>query len=300
MKKCIKCGNEKELRSFPSEKWGGKIHYRGYCKECRNGDRKNNIAKIIEMPDTKKCSVCGECKPLDRFNKSYSGKYGRDNRCTTCKVTKTHERYRDCPPDYSKLIKINGTIIKKCTKCLILKNINEFNSNMNNIDHLNHSCVICIREYRQFPENKKRRSNLKRIRHSEDPSFRLRSNVSASIIHYLKGDSKSNKSLQLLGINTIEEYRNYLEDQFGNEFTWENYGTEWQIDHIIPISAFDLSNSSHQTVAFNKYNTRPLNRVANAKRIKYVVSENDLKLAISNGLVIPIEVMEYLNKKTIQ
>jgi hypothetical protein len=38
----------------------------------------------------------------------------------------------------------------------------------------------------------------------------------------------------------------------------ENHGKEWHIDHVIPISKFDLNNQEEQILAFNWRNTMPL------------------------------------------
>ncbi len=38
---------------------------------------------------------------------------------------------------------------------------------------------------------------------------------------------------------SIEEYIEYLEDQFTEDMNWSNHGTVWQIDHILPIGRSD-------------------------------------------------------------
>jgi len=49
-----------------------------------------------------------------------------------------------------------------------------------------------------------------------------------------------------------------LEAQFLPGMTWENYGSEWHVDHIIPLSAYDLTDPAEQREAFHYTNLQPL------------------------------------------
>ena len=61
---------------------------------------------------------------------------------------------------------------------------------------------------------------------------------------------------ELIGISIVD-LRKYLEKQFKQGMTWENYG-EWSIDHIIPLASFDLSTAEEQKKAFHYTNLQPL------------------------------------------
>lgn len=60
----------------------------------------------------------------------------------------------------------------------------------------------------------------------------------------------------LLGCS-INEYICYLEDNFQEGMTWENREF-WSIDHIIPLSRYDISNKRDIKKAFNYKNTQLL------------------------------------------
>ena len=47
-------------------------------------------------------------------------------------------------------------------------------------------------------------------------------------------NGKNNRTVNYLCC-TIEEYREYLENQFTSDMTWDNMGSYWQVDHIIPV-----------------------------------------------------------------
>ena len=52
----------------------------------------------------------------------------------------------------------------------------------------------------------------------------------------------------------------------------ENHGKEWHIDHVIPISKFDLSNESQQLLAFNWRNTMPLSCKENLSKNNKIIT----------------------------
>jgi hypothetical protein len=60
---------------------------------------------------------------------------------------------------------------------------------------------------------------------------------------------------------TTREYKAYIESMFQKGMSWRNRGTgktEWTIDHIKPLSSFDLSDSRQCLEAFHYTNTRPV------------------------------------------
>lgn len=269
MKVCIKCLIEKDFSSYSVG--------RNVCKKCRIDSRKSKVIGLID----KTCSVCKKIKTVDNFDKSYSGKGGYDNRCKPCKKM-NKKKYK---------ISTNK-ISKKCSTCGMEKKLEYFYNNININDGKHALCIECHKAYRT--NYKPKRSELKRYRTKVDPSFRLRCNTASAINHYLRGQSKSNKSLNLLGVDNIGQYRVFLESQFGENYSWDNYGKEWHIDHIIPINIFDLSNPEHQIIAFSHLNTRPLPIRENLSRSKDSFSLNDLKVVIDRGLTLPIEILDKL------
>jgi len=94
----------------------------------------------------------------------------------------------------------------------------------------------------------------------EDPNFRLRMNLRNATKNALKFGNKGGSAVVSLGCS-IEEYRAYLESKFQPGMTWDNYGTgkgKWNIDHIQPLSRFDLSDPEQFNKACHFSNTQPL------------------------------------------
>jgi hypothetical protein len=75
------------------------------------------------------------------------------------------------------------------------------------------------------------------------------------------------------------QLRQWIEGQWKRGMSWENYGEKWQIDHIVPISKFKLSDPAEQKKANHFTNLQPLWNPANqAKRDKIVAAQTGLLL----------------------
>jgi len=89
---------------------------------------------------------------------------------------------------------------------------------------------------------------------------RVRSNLSNRIRAVMKrqGRAKNAPTLRFLGC-TVKQLRERIESMFDSRMSWENYGLYgWHIDHIIPMSAFDLNKPDHRDLCCNYLNLRPL------------------------------------------
>ena len=66
------------------------------------------------------------------------------------------------------------------------------------------------------------------------------------------------------------EYFDWILNYNGG-YTLENRGAEWHIDHVIPLSHFDLDNEEQQLLAFNWRNTMPLSVKENLSKNKKIL-----------------------------
>jgi hypothetical protein len=67
---------------------------------------------------------------------------------------------------------------------------------------------------------------------------------------------------------TAADFRNYIESQFVANMSWENYGTVWQVDHILSLHHHDLTKIDQFAAACHFSNCRPLFKADNYKRPK--------------------------------
>ena len=70
---------------------------------------------------------------------------------------------------------------------------------------------------------------------------------------YVLEKNKSTYYARFFGIG-IELFRGWIEIQFDSEMHWDNFGTNWQIDHIIPISYFDFKSEEDMEICWNFLN----------------------------------------------
>jgi hypothetical protein len=62
---------------------------------------------------------------------------------------------------------------------------------------------------------------------------------------------------EILGCDS-QDLRWHIEKQFKAEMSWKNYATEFEIDHIQPLSRFDLTNPEEVKKAAHYTNLQPL------------------------------------------
>ncbi len=190
----------------------------------------------------KECYKCKSTKPKDDFHKSKSKKDGLETKCKSCVLEHSKKYYKE------------NTEVRK----QVVKNWEENNIERKKINRKSYS-------ERNKDKEKSYSYYYFKERYENDLKFKLFHNLRTRIYKSIK--NRSNSSKELLGC-TIDEYYTYIENQFDNYMTWNNYGTYWEIDHIIPINTFDLSIKEHCIEAFNYKNTRPLSCLENSTRPK--------------------------------
>lgn len=116
------------------------------------------------------------------------------------------------------------------------------------------------REYRKAmtPEQKASARAREAQRKATDPQFRLAKLVRRRLRTALKGGAKVGSAVAHLGC-TVEAAVAHVAGQFQQGMSWENHGfTTWHIDHIKPLSSFDLTDPEQLAKACHYSNLQPL------------------------------------------
>lgn len=229
-KTCTKCQAEKEITEFHKSK-DGKFGVRAICKVCIRQMDRDYYAKHREEILPKKNEYQ---KEYYRNNPEKVKKYQMERYLKT-RVLKGRPK---ADPEARKQYSIRWRQENKERLSVLEKKWK-----LENSDKLREQG----RARREIPENK------------------IKANLRNRIWCALKGVCYSEKSRELIGL-PLSEYMEYLECQFDENMNWENYGSYWSVDHVIPLSKFDLNSHDKRVLAFNFRNTRPLNNYDNIKK----------------------------------
>jgi len=109
-----------------------------------------------------------------------------------------------------------------------------------------------------------------------DIKWRLKSNLRCRIKRAINGNYKSGSAIESLGCS-IYEFKVYLEKLFQPGMSWDNYGRDgWHIDHIKPLSLFDLTDPKQLKEACYYTNLQPLWQYDNLKKGNNYHERNNL------------------------
>lgn len=227
------------------------------------------------MEGTKKCTKCSQELPLDRFYKikHKSGKEGYDSWCKCCRIADSARRRKD-NPEKAKAQRArwrkNNLERERAQSAKWRKNNPEKARSANAAwrrDNPEKHRANYVR-WRKCNLGKARlgRTRYVKGRRAVDIDFRIKLNITSAMYRALNGNDKSDHTIELLGCS-IEYLRHYLEDQFVEGMTWDNYGRNgWHIDHIIPLSYFDFTDPEQQKRAWHYTNLRPLWAIDNMQK----------------------------------
>ena len=128
-------------------------------------------------------------------------------------------------------------------------------------------CDTCYRRWRyhNVPGVKEQQIIAERCRKHQDINYRLSGNLRCRFWQVFKGNVKQGSAIRDLGC-TLPELRLHLEAQFSDGMNWENYGSGWHIDHVVPLTNFDLSDRDHLRKASHYSNLQPLWKTDNLRK----------------------------------
>ena len=243
---CSKCGIINEVDKF--------IKNRNICKVCSNNRRKE-IYNDFKTDDAimKTCKLCEEDKLQTCFMRNRPV-------CKDCHNGKRRNRYNTNEEHRTKAIKIATEYKQKKAEIKHQIKLQEIGEN-------NKKCNYChsIKEKSYFRHNRLKCKDCER----DEPIEKLKRSIRGRIWYSLT--TKTLHTVDYLGCSS-NDYLEFLLT-YNSNYTIENRGKEWHIDHVIPISKFNIENKEEQFIAFNWRNTMPLSVKENLSKNNKILTD---------------------------
>lgn len=222
--------------------------------------------EVVEQ--TKQCKKCGEVKPVSKFHKNKGGILNVRAICKQCLGhTKEHFMY----------VRVGKNFDMVCLRCRKQKTSEDFWPNSNGVG-MKHVCISCeglrsrgMNHDGTIDHNRRRKhldckSALRRKLVTEHPEHKTHFYLQTRLSEMMSAGIRSRMNAAAYGC-TAKELTEHISSLFSNGMTWDNYGrTGWEIDHIVPVSAFDMKDPIEIQQCFHYTNLRPLWRRDNLSK----------------------------------
>lgn len=269
MKTCSRCRQTKSYSEFNRNR-NRKDGLSSICKECdkldsqryrdehpnydknyyaeKHKEEKEIQAKIQADLKARNMRVCSKCRrelPISEFGYGGSEKAG-SNWCNDC-----HKEYRK---KYQEITKERKRQYDKMYRAMHKEQARIYK--INNADK--------IKQYQADNADKIKAYNKQRYENNK-----LGKLMSNAMCAALKG-AKAGQHWEDLVPYNLQQLRNHLESLFTPSMTWDNYGSYWEVDHIIPQNLFTFTSSDDNEfqICWSLINLRPLEKSLNRSRPK--------------------------------
>jgi hypothetical protein len=187
----------------------------------------------------KTCDMCQNIVTLNNYRKYNENSYSK-----TCKK---------CLNELDRIAKINRrkkraeTFMVNCEKCNNEKPLKDF-AKLKKF-YKRKICVSCYPDFLREQKNEwcKKESN-------NNVNYRLKKSLASRLRVVLL---KNNSTMNYIGCN-IQYLKEWFEYNFTDDMNWDNYGSLWSIDHVIPVRKFNLETENEKCLCWNWTNLVPV------------------------------------------
>jgi hypothetical protein len=224
------------------------------------------------MEEHKICSNCIEDKPISEYSKKYKTKDGTQKYqsiCKKCVNEKDKERsstkeFKEKRHEYDvKFYKENREKILKEKKEYHIENREEIlqkKKEYRDIPEIKEKNRLYIKDY--MKNNREKYYEYRR----KNPHIIAWRNILYRTLRYL-GTEKEGHTQDILGYSAVQ-LKHRIDEQLREGMTWGNYG-KWEIDHIKPLTSFDLNADPSEVNALS--NLQPLWKEENIAKYNHII-----------------------------
>jgi hypothetical protein len=210
------------------------------------------IPPLKQVLTEKECTKCEQVLPIENFG---------------IRVYKGYSQYRsdckECNQNYSK------TYRKENPEKVLEYNRNYLSTRKDVAREWNRRYIALNRE------RIRECHRIKCAEYQKDPQYRISNNCRKRVSEVMKAKKsrKVAKTYDLIGCSP-KFLCEWLEHQFDSTMNWGNYGSFWDIEHVIPCNSFDMTIQEEQYKCFNWTNLRPYSASRNSsKRDKIILMD---------------------------
>lgn len=210
----------------------------------------------------KKCNKCGKLLDETMFHKNSASKDGLTNTCKECKAA-YDENYKSVVENKERQKKYNSEYFSKPENKQKAKDYN-------NRPDIKEKKQIYNKEYHSDAEHMKRANILLNKKYETNIYYKLNMIMISSFSALLSGRTNNSQVIIQRCGYTAQQLRQHIESQFTPEMNWSNYGSYWELDHIIPRFKFYYESFDDEQFkqCWALSNLRPLTVKENRSRAK--------------------------------
>lgn len=228
----------------------------------------------------KKCQVEKELNSIN-FKLEHRTFLGFDTTCKKCRAIRQSQIRKDDPDRFKELDRKarESDRYKKYQKeyrennLEHLRNVSKENYYKNKEPYLERSKAQKVKlgdsykEYqREYGKKNRKALNSKYLNKLKtDPAAKLKHTLRSRFNKLIKGYHKKNSVLNYLGCD-VDYLKRWISEKFRDGMSWDNHGSMWHIDHIIPCSSFDFSSEEDLKKCWHYTNLQPLYAIENLKK----------------------------------
>jgi hypothetical protein len=228
-------------------------------------DRYNKNAHTIE----KTCKNCNTVKDGTHFRYTL-------NICKECQSVCESEKNNKPKPD---------ALPVKCNKCLLIQSADNYrfrskicrNCEKERLyewreENKEQFLALC-KKYRDKPESKEKANAYRRKAYLQEAVKikklyvnRIRSLLKKAGVSYDMEDKYGTLKYEATLGCDIPTLKKWIEFNFEEGMSWDNWGAYWHLDHVIPCAHFNLKDAEQQMICFHWSNLHPMVGVENLKK----------------------------------
>lgn len=193
------------------------------------------------------------------------------NTCKKCRSERESQRRQDNKEQFKEKDK---AYYKKCKDAILARNKNYRDKNRLTIIEQKKSYYNKNKEaILQYHQNNKHARNTKlKLKKKTHVEFRIVLSLRSRLPTYIR-KYKCSSTIKLLEC-TKNQLTSWIKYQFSKDMTWDNYGVYWHIDHVVPISFFDMIKPEEQKLCHHWTNLRPLCKNENYRKSNKIVKSD--------------------------